>query len=151
MRSNERKRRCAVHGSQRKASNSLWLKRRAEPIPRRYSPSQRKRWRSKTAQTQRRPSPSRSARRRSQDAGRQNSWGGRPRRRTPYTRRSPERRTWSGRTHSTRATGERREEKGGTGLTAAIQESFKKLEARLNSRLTAMGPQLRELTCADLN
>ena len=50
---------------------------------------------------------------------------------------------WSGRTHSTRATGERKEEKGGTGLTAAIQESFKKLEARLDSRLNAMGPQLR--------
>ena len=139
--------------SERRNNGGRAKRRRVRSYSRRarsYSPSQRRRWTSKTTRTRRRPSPSRSARRRSQVAGRQESWRGRTRRRTPYTHRSPERRTWSERTYSTRTTGERKEEKGGTGLTAAIQESIKKLEARLDSRLNAMGPQLRPaLTLAE--
>ena len=36
-----------------------------------------------------------------------------------------------------------RTQQGELGITSAIQESFKKLEARLDSRLDAMKPQLR--------
>ena len=41
------------------------------------------------------------------------------------------------------AGGNPRTEQGGRGLTSTIQESFKKLEAWLDSRLNAMKPQLR--------